>query len=175
MSGNVSSQGVFRRYGFGTLAIGLSCAGLILASAGESSSSPGRVNAGRKVVVKVEQASPEAVARHDAALPATSLQSGQRVFIDPRTRRVREAAPEEIQALLGPAESRGDEAGFTPVFHADGTISVELGGEFLNFSVARVNPDGSLTQECFKSQAELGAFLRGETTPATKKEELHVQ
>jgi hypothetical protein len=49
--------------------------------------------------------------------------------------------------------------GLAEVHHADGSVSVDLDGRFQNVTVARVNPDGTISQSCVDNPRSAGAFF----------------
>jgi hypothetical protein len=81
---------------------------------------------------------------------------GVQVFIDPETGLMRTPTPEEAAALAkemqrqfgGPAaQTKGQMA---QVKRADGSVMMEVGPDLMNFSVAHVLPDGTVTFDCVK-------------------------
>lgn len=104
---------------------------------------------------------PEAVRDADATTPAGGG-AGVSVAIDAKTGEVRPPTQEErraidrsLQALSGKSTlAAAPEAVVWP----DGTVALQLSDEHLNVFVARVNPDGSITQGCVGSPEEAEAF-----------------
>lgn len=81
--------------------------------------------------------------------PAPSGFRALRAFRDPVTGRLRPPTAEERQRLAPQGEAR-EKAARVPVIvtHANGTKSVELGGEFLMKAVVEKLPDGSTHVHC---------------------------
>jgi hypothetical protein len=91
---------------------------------------------------QVEERNPT---KNQTALP----RGGVVVVVDPQTRQVREATPEEIGALGSAARSGIQATQSQPVAvqGAGGAAGVILGPEFENYAVAVRSPDGSLRVE----------------------------
>jgi hypothetical protein len=51
---------------------------------------------------------------------------------------------------------------------ADGTVAADLGGQYMNVWIARVNADGSLSQACVTSADEASNALAGQPTLEVK-------
>jgi hypothetical protein len=119
---------------------------------------------------KTEKAEAEkpAAEKPAATAPAeTSGQAGLKAFIDPATGQLREPTPEEAAAAS--RTSRFARAAVTSepkaVVHPNGTMSVELGEEYMNDVIVRKNPDGTLSTTCVpRSQREKA--LEQSATPA---------
>ena len=119
---------------------------------------------------KTEKADAEkpAAEKPAATAPAeTSGQAGLKAFIDPATGQLREPTPEEAAAAS--RTSRFARAAVTSepkaVVHPNGTMSVELGEEYMNDVIVRKNPDGTLSTTCVpRSQREKA--LEQSATPA---------
>jgi hypothetical protein len=85
--------------------------------------------------------------------------SGQKVAIDPQTKKLRQLTPEEAQALSEDLKNYTTKApGELPVYQfQNGMLAVELPEEYMDSMVAKRNPDGTLSMECvkgLKSEAE---------------------
>lgn len=77
-------------------------------------------------------------------------------------------ADERLADSLKNALSTSSE-GLTEVTHPDGTVTVDLEGRFQNFSVAKVNPDGTITTECVSDAKEVDQFFgTGDAKTAAK-------
>jgi len=87
--------------------------------------------------------------------------SGQRVFIDPDTKRIREATPEEARKMSEETRALFTQSteNLRPVRHANGMLSVDLQGGFQNAVIAQVGPDGKVTQTCVTKAGEAEALL----------------
>ena len=103
-------------------------------------------------------------------VPVTGL-AGQRVHIDPQSGKLREPEHEEskqlsdqMRRLAGPSVKQ-----LKAVRHPNGMLTVDTQGAFLSYSVAKVNADGTVSQECVKSLDEAKAWMK--TTPQTPQKE----
>ncbi len=76
--------------------------------------------------------------------------AGLRAFIDPQTGQLREPSPEETRALARAAREEFVRAmeSLEAVVHADGMISLDLKGLFMQDVVVVKRPDGSLSAQC---------------------------
>ena len=98
--------------------------------------------------------------------------AGVQVAIDPQTGKIRQPTPEERRAL---------DEGFRSMFGKsltstaqsvtwpDGTAALEVGEEFTNVWVARINPDGSVSHACVDSAEAANAFVAGSSAPALEE------
>ncbi len=102
------------------------------------------------------------------AEPASA--AGVSVAIDPQTKKVRQPTPEEVRQLESSFKSLFGNAAVAPAatYWADGTVSIAVPEEYLNVLVARINPDGSVTESCVNGAAEATAFVQG-VPPAEEK------
>jgi len=83
------------------------------------------------------------------AVPAS--QAGVRVYVDPQTGQVREPTPEEVAALDAAIQAdRGVSAlaGPQQFTGVGGVVGFRLDESFNSYSVASVNPDGSVSLDC---------------------------
>jgi hypothetical protein len=109
------------------------------------------------------------MAAHQASAPARkqapAVQAGMRAYIDPQTKQLRAPTPEDIaqeaaarkSALARNLKSAAASAdGVMPTSatlrRPDGSVSVQLGDEFMSYEVARKAPDGAVTHECVGPQ-----------------------
>jgi len=78
--------------------------------------------------------------------------SGQKVGIDPQTKKLRQLTSEEAQALSEDLKNYLPKAqGDLPVYQfQNGMLAVELPEEYMDSIVVTRNPDGTLTTECVK-------------------------
>lgn len=92
-----------------------------------------------------------------AAGKTTPAASGIKVFIDPATGRIREPEAWEVEQLnrmqaessRAPGRTRmGRQAAPAAIFHRSGASGVMLGEDQMNYSVAQLNPDGTLSTDC---------------------------
>lgn len=104
-------------------------------------------------------------ARLTAKRPAPATQAGMRAYIDPQTKQFRAPTPEELAQEAAASRSAlartlksaaATEPGVVPTSatlrRPDGSVSVELGDEFMSYEVARKAPDGTVTHECVGQQ-----------------------
>jgi hypothetical protein len=113
---------------------------------------------------------------------APSAQAGMRAYIDPQTKQFRAPTPEELaqeaaanKAALAARSLKSaatTEAGVMPTSatlrRPDGSVSVQLGEEFMSYEVAHKAPDGTVTHECVGQQPGEKAAL---SAPFAKHEE----
>ena len=106
-------------------------------------------------------AGPKAPAAPSVQAPSNGLM----VAIDPATGKIRQPTAAEALALSArtPMMTKAATISGDPqvVTFADGTMSAQLGPDYLNVWLAQINPDGSLSQACVD-----GANL-GNAQPAT--------
>lgn len=75
--------------------------------------------------------------------------AGQVVSIDPTTGRLRQPTPQQRQSLLETLRKIGDPpAEPVVVTHPNGMLSVEVPESYEEATIARLNPDGSLSFDC---------------------------
>ena len=105
-----------------------------------------------------------------AAKPAAAGAANMVVTRDPETGEIRNATAEERAKLL---DRRPQAAPSEPrvVVLPDGTRMVELGEDSTNYTVARRNPDGTVTQTCVEGpDAAAGARKPKTEAPAPRAE-----
>lgn len=96
--------------------------------------------------------------------------AGLRVAIDPESGTIVPLTAADKAAIDARTQNMLSQstAGLTEVHHADGSVSVNLEGRFQSQTVARINPDGTVTTDCVTSLAERDAFIADQSpTPAT--------
>lgn len=73
-----------------------------------------------------------------------------------------EPSKNEIQILIDgmKAELNNSIERLVPVKHADGTVSVNVEGRFQNVTIARIEPDGSISESCVITKDEARNFLQ---------------
>jgi hypothetical protein len=105
--------------------------------------------------------------------PASAEQSaavaGQRAFIDPVTRQLREPTPEEVAALQNADRARTLSAAVSPsilVQNPDGSQTVILSDEHMVYTVATVDTAGKVVVDHATGPAEAGAKMKA--TPSTQ-------
>jgi hypothetical protein len=138
-------------------------------------------------IVTLDQAKKAAAKQSDpkkpAAKPGTPTTpttpasgSGQRAFIDPATGKLREPEPGEAEALhLQPGARRALQAAPAPqqIAGPGGAIGMAVPEEAMSYSVATLNPDGSVSMACVTGNAKAEAIVKSPATAkkTTKKEE----
>jgi uncharacterized iron-regulated membrane protein len=108
-----------------------------------------------------------------AQSPASA--SGQRVFIDPATGKLREPEPGEIAALQ-PAARRSLRAAVAPqeIVGPGGAIGIAVPEEAMSYSVATVNPDGTVSTVCVTGKAKAEGIVKSPAkAKKTAKQEEH--
>lgn len=83
------------------------------------------------------------------AVPAS--QAGMRVYVDPQTGQLREPTPEETAALDAAIQADGrlrTLEGPQRITGVGGVVGFRLDESFNSYSVASVNPDGSVSLDC---------------------------
>lgn len=112
--------------------------------------------------VTVRVVAPAQPVQAQAEAGAVAAASGQRVHIDPVTKRVRPPTREEEQELAAttPSLFSRDTSKLVPVFHANGMISVDLQGGFMSAAVAKVSPDGKVSYTCVSDAKAAEAAMK---------------
>jgi hypothetical protein len=112
--------------------------------------------------VQVVNATPEQIAALQSSDNAAQYAPGQRAYVDPVTKRLRPALPEELVAEAAAANSAASAAAVDPVVTttADGVKRADLDETFMSYAVAHVEPDGSVKQGCVEHQPSEQAALQ---------------
>ena len=77
---------------------------------------------------------------------SATFASGQKVGIDPRTKKIRELTPEEARALSEDMKNFLSTADEVRIYRfPNGMVAAELTEDYMNSTVAKRNPDGTLT------------------------------
>lgn len=86
---------------------------------------------------------------------------GQEVQVDGETGQIGKLTPEEARKLAAGFKQLVNKSGkgLDPVRHEDGSLSVDLEGQFQSVAVAKVNDDGTITQGCVDSPKAAAAFF----------------
>lgn len=86
---------------------------------------------------------------------------GTQVAVDSQTGRLRQPTREEAKVLFEAMQKllNASTDGLTITKHADGSESIDLEGRFQNFSVGKLNPDGTVSTKCVSNVGEAAAFL----------------
>jgi hypothetical protein len=87
--------------------------------------------------------------------------AGRDVQVDSQTGQIKQLTPEEAKQLADGLKGMLNKStdGLVQEQHADGTVSMDLQGRFQNVTVAKVNPDGSVTQSCIDSPEAAASFF----------------
>jgi hypothetical protein len=100
------------------------------------------------------------------------LPSGMTVTIDPVTKRIRPATPEELQVVLAAQAARAALGNDEILLfeYADGMKSARLPDSFLETAVATRRPDGKIVFECLsdRERQERAALATRVTVPAAQ-------
>ena len=95
--------------------------------------------------VEAKSKAPVTLAPESVAVP-----SAMRVFIDPATGKIRQPTAEEQQEFSRSIDRQLQSSGKTMTIKttASGMRMMELDESFMNYSVVRVNADGTLSESC---------------------------
>jgi len=99
----------------------------------------------------------------ETAKPAAAGGASLTVARDPVTGALRPLTPEEARQLLGRRPLVAAEPHVVTL--PDGTRMMRLGPDHASLSVARRNPDGTLTSECVHGTAEARSLLEAASGP----------
>ena len=109
---------------------------------------------------RVVNATPEQLAALAREAANSAHVVGQRAYVNPNTRQLRPAFPEDLaaEAAAAPATSEGA----TPVASTtdEGARGMALDESFMSYAVARIEPDGSVKQDCVENQPNEKAALQ---------------
>jgi hypothetical protein len=159
------------RKGLGTaLLVGLSVAlALMTVLQEEESVPPALQDTASEHAVSQEKTSPPPVR---AAAPATVKRAQTQVGLDPTTGRLLPPSPAQRKSLADALRQQFASAPRAPDYFADGTISVVVGTERLNFSVARINERGLPEMNCVSGleQAVTVLEMGGHSVPLRAEE-----
>jgi hypothetical protein len=89
--------------------------------------------------------------------------------IDPVTGQLRQPTSAELKILADQMKNQvfANATGTVAITEfADGTVSADLGQNFMNMSIARINPDGSTSSACVESIDQALQFFAAAPTPA---------
>ncbi len=107
-----------------------------------------------------------------AAAPAAAGRARIQVELDPDTGRLRPPTPAQRRSLAAALRQQFRSAPHAPTYFADGTISVVVATERLNFSVAQVNEQGLPETSCVSGLEQAVSVLEtgGHTLPLRAEE-----
>jgi hypothetical protein len=121
---------------------------------------------------------------NEAAPKSLPVASGMRVFVDPVTGQMREPEAWEEQELSrqqqrealreGRVNPRGERqmTSAAPIYHPSGAVGMQLGEDQMSYSVAKVNPDGTLSTDCLPNQQAASKWLKSSGQTPVRKEKL---
>jgi hypothetical protein len=97
-------------------------------------------------------------------LAFTSSGWAQSTAVNPPKKQLRQPSPEEIKILTeGMKKSLSrDATGLVVVKHPNGAESVDLRGRFMNLEMVKINPDGTVSEECVSNADEAKRFLQSD-------------
>jgi hypothetical protein len=111
---------------------------------------------------RVVNATPEQLAALARSTHASQYAAGQRAYVDTVTGRLRPATPEDLAAEAQAASEAGTPEAAAPVetVNEDGATGATLDDSYMSYAVARVEPDGSVKQDCVENQPNEAAALK---------------
>ena len=98
---------------------------------------------------------------------ATVNAAGQTVAVD-KNGKLRKPTQEEINVLVQGMHLNDSPEGLTTKTVGNGSVVMDLQGRFENATVAKINPDGTLSTACVTNAKQAKAFLTADTTKTTK-------
>jgi hypothetical protein len=112
------------------------------------------------------------------ASDGVSTAGGLRVFIDPKTKEIREPTLEEQRAMVpqqAPLRAAPRTTALPQVSGPGGAVGVKLDQSFMVNEVATKNPDGSLSMECITGDENAAKAVTQGTaaSQAVRKEDRH--
>jgi hypothetical protein len=109
--------------------------------------------------VTVVNATPEQIATIQRSEGASGFAVGQRAYVDPATKQLRPALPEELAADAAAARNVAA-APAVVTTTAQGAKHAKLDESFMSYAVAHVEADGSVKQDCIEHQPSEQAALQ---------------
>ena len=111
--------------------------------------------------VRVVNATPEQLAALARSANTSEYAAGQRAYVDPETKQLRPAFPEELAAEAKAAAAVVAPQATAPVETTteSGATSVTLDDSYMSYAVARKEPNGSVKQDCIENQPSEAAAL----------------
>jgi len=94
--------------------------------------------------------------------------SGQQVAIDPATGKIRQPTNEEIKQSTDALKLNDSVEGLVPVVTDSGALMVDLQDRMQNVAVAKINPDGTISQACVTNSKQTSEFLKKKTGKGEK-------
>ena len=124
--------------------------------------------------VRVVNATPEQLAALARSANTSQYVAGQRAYVDPETKRLRPAFPEELAAEAKAASAAVAPEATAPVetITESGATRVTLDDSYMSYAVARKEPNGSVKQDCVENQpSEAAALKAAAATPGVDSNE----
>lgn len=151
-----------RRILFASLALGLSA---VAAQACSQHSKTAAVPAPAKVTAASAAVSPAVAWKPRAWRPSANTAQGLRIQIDPvdGARGVASDADLGLNAMI-----EREDTPVREVRHADGTVQAFLDGRFMDYSVAKLGPDGKPVWTCVSGPRGVQQFLKSAAQPAAR-------
>jgi hypothetical protein len=117
-------------------------------------------------------AAPGGAGAAQPAIKAPVGAAGMQVFVDPATGKIRPATPQEVKMMSNRLQAflNRSSVGLKVQESADGMLSMNLQGGFLNVWVASVGADGKITNACVTDQAAAQSILSGQVAPAYEEQ-----
>lgn len=95
--------------------------------------------------------------------------SGQQVAVDAKSGKLRKPTQEEINALVSGMKLNDSPEGLKAKSVGNGTVVMDLEGRFETATVAKINPDGSVSTACVNNSKDAKAFLNSDTEKTKQK------
>jgi hypothetical protein len=111
---------------------------------------------------RVVNATPEQLAALARSNNASEYVAGQRAYVDADTKQLRPATPEELAADAKAASEAGTPEATAPIVTVSetGATGVALDDSHMSYAVARIEPDGSVKQDCIENQPNEAAAIK---------------
>lgn len=109
----------------------------------------------------VTPAGESAAAAKETGPQRTSQRTSQQTAQEPPKTELRQPTPEEVKVLLEGMKAYVNDSteGLTVTEHPDGHLSLDHEGRFQNVTVAKINPDGTVSTECVNTLTQVRQFL----------------
>jgi hypothetical protein len=95
--------------------------------------------------------------------------SGQQVAVDAKSGKLRKPTQEEIDALVSGMKLNDSSEGLKAKTVGSGTVVMDLEGRFETATVAKINPDGTISTACVNNEKGAKDFLKADTTNPKQK------
>jgi hypothetical protein len=108
-------------------------------------------------------------AKGNASDDANANASGQQVSVDAKSGKLRKPTQEEIDALVSGMKLNDSSEGLKAKSVGNGTVVMDLEGRFETATVAKINPDGTVSTACVNNAKGAKDFLKADTTNPKQK------